>query len=211
MIKAVIFDLDDTLCPEIEYVKSGFKAISKEFKDEKLFDLLYSLFKSDRANVYQRAGFSDEEIKKCIEIYRNHKPELTLGKDARDVLLYLKTLGIKLGIITDGRPEGQRNKIEALGLSEYVDCIIVTDELGGVEFRKPNTKAFEIMKEKLSVEFREMIYVGDNPIKDFIAPKKLGMESCYFYTVDGLYTTEDCDIENKITDMKQLKTVIKGI
>ena len=211
MIKAVIFDLDDTLCPEIEYVKSGFKAISKEFKDEKLFDLLYSLFKSDRANVYQRAGFSNEEIKKCIEIYRNHKPELTLSKDARDVLLYLKSLGIKLGIITDGRPEGQRNKIEALGLSEYVDCIIVTDELGGVEFRKPNTKAFKIMKEKLSVEFREMIYVGDNPIKDFIAPKKLGMESCYFYTVDGLYTTEDCDIENKITDMKQLKTVIKGI
>ena len=63
MIKAVVFDLDDTLIPEIEYVKSGFCAIAKEFGDEKISDMLWTLFEEDRNNVYQRAGFLKEELK----------------------------------------------------------------------------------------------------------------------------------------------------
>lgn len=55
MIKAVIFDLDDTLCPEIEYVKSGFRKIAKAYDDSALYEKLYSLFLLDRNNVYQRA------------------------------------------------------------------------------------------------------------------------------------------------------------
>lgn len=167
MIKAYVFDLDDTLCPEIEYVKSGFRAIAKAFDDKKLYDKLYSLFKEDKANVYQRAGFDEEQCKKCIAIYRNHMPDISLAQDVVKTLETLKERGYKLGIITDGRPEGQRNKIKALGLDKIMDYIIVTDELGGIEYRKPNPKAFELMKDALKVEFNEMCYVGDNPKKDF--------------------------------------------
>ena len=93
----------------------------------------------------------------------------------------------KIGLITDGRPIGQRNKIKALNLEKYINEIIVTDELGGVEFRKPNTKAFELMQEKLKIPFEKMVYIGDNINKDFIAPEKLGMQTIYFRNENGLY------------------------
>ena len=167
MIKAIIFDLDDTIYPEIEYVKSGFKAIGKAFKDESLAEKLFTLFLENPVDVYQRAGFSESECQKCIEIYRKHIPDLVLREDYAKVFEKLRKDGIKLGIITDGRPEGQWNKIRALKLEDYMDEIIVTDELGGIEYRKPNPKAYQIMKEKLGVKYNEMMYIGDNPKKDF--------------------------------------------
>ena len=167
MIKAIVFDLDDTLYPEEEYVKSGFKAIADAFNDDDLYVELYSLFKEEKSNVYQRAGFSEEQCRKCIDIYRSHFPNISLDNETEKFLRKIKKRGYKLGIITDGRPEGQKNKIKALGLEKIMDYIIITDELGGVEFRKPNPKAFEVMKEVLEIDFNEMMYIGDNPAKDF--------------------------------------------
>ena len=94
----------------------------------------------------------------------------------------------KLGMITDGRPEGQWAKIEALGIRHYFAEIIVTDELGGPEFRKPNETAFRLMQQALNVPFRKMIYIGDNINKDLIAPQALGMQAIHFKNHDGLYT-----------------------
>ena len=120
-------------------------------------------------------------------IYRYQIPDIHLYAGVKELLRELKGQGFLLGIITDGRPEGQRAKIKALDLEGMVDHIIVTDELGGAEFRKPNPLAFETMKEKLDVEYSEMCYVGDNINKDFIAPQKLGMRSIWFKNPDGLY------------------------
>ena len=206
MIKAIIFDLDDTLYYEIDYVKSGFMAIAKDFGDESIAIKLMSLFEQDKKNVYQRYGFSKEDCDKCIKIYRSHKPEISLSNETKETISDLKARGYKLGIITDGRPEGQWNKIYALGLEKMVDQIIVTDELGGVEFRKPNPKAFELMQELLDVEFCEMMYVGDNPAKDFIAPKNLGMEYRYFYSDNGQYYDNDKKVYSdvKITKLSEI-------
>lgn len=211
MIKAVVFDLDDTLCPEIEYVKSGFRVIATEFSDASLSNKLYSLFKENNQNVYQRAGFSDEESKRCIEIYRSHKPDIKLKDNVIKMLSELRSNGFKLGIITDGRPETQNNKIEALGLSDFVDKVIVTDELGGESFRKPNPKAFEIMKETLNVEFDEMVYVGDNPSKDF-AIKSVYPIKTVRVMGEGLYSTlsyKDGIVPDYIIDdLSQLKNIL---
>lgn len=95
--------------------------------------------------------------------------------------------GYKIGIITDGRPEGQRAKIEALGLEKLVDQIIVTDELGGVEMRKPNPTSFCLMSELLGTEYKDMCYVGDNAQKDFIAPLQLNMRCLWVRNGEGLY------------------------
>ena len=85
------------------------------------------------------------------------------------MLLKLREEGIKVGIITDGRPEGQRNKLAVLGLPELVDDVIITDELGGVQFRKPNDISFRIMQNRWGIPFEQIVYVGDNISKDFIA------------------------------------------
>ena len=79
-------------------------------------------------------------------------------------------------------------KIKALDIAGYFQKIIVTDELGGPPYRKPNEAAFRLMQQALDVPFEKMVYIGDNTKKDFIAPQKLGMQTIYFKNRDGLYT-----------------------
>ena len=204
MIKAVIFDLDDTLYFEIEYVKSGFSAVAAAFNYESLFYKLWSLFEVSKKDVYQRAGMNRSDCEKSINVYRTHIPDISLSDSVFEVLDTLKKRGYVLGIITDGRPEGQHNKIKSLGLEKIVSHIIVTDELGGVEYRKPNPKAFEIMREKCGLEYSEMIYVGDNAHKDFKAPKLLGMKTCFFSSPLGLYPENNADTDFSISELSEL-------
>lgn len=82
---------------------------------------------------------------------------------------------MKLGIITDGRVEGQKNKILALHLDELMDEIIITDALGGEQFRKPCDIAFRILLTKWRIAPSEMLYIGDNLAKDFQACRQLGI------------------------------------
>jgi putative hydrolase of the HAD superfamily len=178
MIRAVIFDLDDTLISEKKYVESGYqhisKLLSKKFdKDQQeLFQELTCLFNQSSKNVFNRLldkygfDYTKNSIIELVEEYRNHLPTIEYFDDVFLCLEDLKKRGIKLGIITDGYANAQRQKLKAVKAEKYFDEIIVTDELGR-EFWKPHPIAFELMKEKLNVEFSEMLYIGDNPEKDF--------------------------------------------
>ncbi len=191
-LKVIIFDLDDTLFGEKEYVKSGYSAVSKILPQVKNAESkLWKAFEEKKSaidEVLQAEGiFSDKLKEECLITYRYHKPNINFYDGVVEMLESLRKQDYNLGVITDGRPEGQNAKIKALGLDKYVDHIIITDELGGIEYRKPNEKAFILMKERFGVEFSEMCYVGDNIIKDFIAPKKLGMKVIWFNNSDGIY------------------------
>ena len=191
-VQAVIFDLDDTLYPEKDYVRSGYAAVAKEFAQiPDMAERLWQVFEQGgRAidEVLEAFGLATKENKeRALHIYRFHTPQIELYEGAREMLIRLRQNGKRLGMITDGRPEGQRAKIAALRLEPLFDEIIVTDELGGIEFRKPNECAFRLMQERLGVPFESMIYVGDNLKKDGIAPEALGMRFCHHLAPDGLY------------------------
>lgn len=185
-IKGVIFDLDDTLYSEKEYVRSGYKAVSDYLGggyEEKLWN--YFVEGKPAIDELLKALGREEEKDNALSVYRSHKPDIHLYSGVAEMIEDLKTRDIKVGIISDGRPEGQRNKLEALGLN--VDDVIVTDELGGVQFRKPCDIAFRIMMTRWRLNPDEIVYVGDNPVKDFQAPHQLGMKSLWFKNADGLY------------------------
>lgn len=191
-LKTIIFDLDDTLYSEKEYVRSGYAAVAKVLPNvEDAEAKLWKAFEEKKFaidDVLKSENVYSEELKqKCLEVYRFHQPSIHLYDEAAEILTQLRKKGFSIGIVTDGRPEGQRAKIKALGLDALVDCIIITDELGGVEYRKPNEKAFVIMKDQLRVEYDEMCYVGDNINKDFIAPEKLGMKTFFINNIKGIY------------------------
>lgn len=219
-IKAVIFDLDDTLYPEADYVKSGFgeveNTIEKKFGLKNIKGKLFEYFLLDKTDVYGRflrnngVVFTDSDIKELAESYRAHKPELKLLPEVKDMLLTLRANGCKTGIITDGRPLQQNAKIDALGLRGLVDEVIVTDELGGPNFRKPNPLAFDLMCKNLCVDPEEMVYVGDNPKKDFAVKKYLPVytvyvRNCGLYKDAGFYDGITPDfIVNRITEILTL-------
>lgn len=201
--KAIIFDLDDTLYNERDYVKSGYQEVAKYLVQnvvnekccqQQIADELYKYFEEGKPafDTWLLKNGIDSCVKeKCIQIYREHMPNIQLATCHKTLLLKLRNEGKQIGIITDGRGQGQRNKIQALGLYELVDEVIITDELAGkadvTRFRKPNSLAFQIMQQRLNVEYSEMIYVGDNIHKDFQAPFMLGMMPIWFHNDVGLY------------------------
>lgn len=185
-IETVIFDLDDTLYSEKDYVRSGFRRISECLGNVSLENELWA--------VFERGGKPIDEVLKArgllekkelaLHAYRFQTPDISLYPGVQDMLARLRVTK-KVGIITDGRPEGQRAKIKALGLS--VDKLIITDEMGGIEYRKPNPAAYEKMQTVFHTEYHEMAYIGDNIAKDFVAPQRLGMRCIHFINPDGLY------------------------
>ena len=180
-IDVVIFDLDDTLYSEKEYVRSGYRQIATiipGITEEEL----WTAFQNNEPAIdviLERHGLLNRKAE-ALRAYRFHIPDIHLYEGVREMLRGLD----KFGIITDGRPEGQRAKLAVLGLN----CeTIITDELGGIEFRKPNETAFRIMQERMNVPYERMAYVGDNKGKDFVAPENLGMRCIYFKNPDSLY------------------------
>lgn len=191
-LKAVVFDLDDTLYSEEEYVKSGYHAIAQCIPEVKNAEAkLWQAFKSKKLaidDVLANEGIYSKELKQqCLEVYRFHQPDIHLYDGVLSMLIKLRQNGYLLGIITDGRPEGQRAKIKALNLKQFVDYIIVTDELGGIQFRKPCEMAFRIIRNHYGLPFEQIAYVGDNVTKDFQAPEQLGMRSIWVNNANGLY------------------------
>lgn len=203
MIKAVVFDLDDTLISEREYVLSGFNVVSKEISyrynldSSIVFKKMQELFNESSKEVFNRileffnVDYTKEEIIDLINIYRNHKPEIEFYDDVIPTLKELKDKGIKVGIITDGYKETQRRKLDVLKCNELFDEIIITDELGR-EFWKPHEKPYKMMAEKLGVELNEMAYIGDNVAKDFITANKIDICTIYIERKNGIYN----DINN---------------
>ncbi len=188
-VQGVIFDLDDTLYGEKDYVRSGFKAVS-DYLGGEYEGRLWKAFQDHKPAIDQllKELGRETEREKVLEVYRNHYPDVKLYDGVKETLAFLRKKGIKVGIITDGRPVGQRNKIKALGLE--VDDVIVTDELGGPQFRKPCDVAFRIMQTKWKMPASKILYVADNVAKDFQAPKQLGMQSLWFKNPDGLYYSD---------------------
>lgn len=184
---AVIFDLDDTLYPEKDYVRSGYKKVADMLHRPEFAAEMWAVFeRGGKAidEVLEKNGLSDYK-NEALNTYRLQNPDIRLYDGVAEMLERLKKSGKKLGIITDGRPEGQRAKLKALDVQ--VDVVIITDELGGIAFRKPNQKAFEIMQEKMDIPYEKMVYIGDNARKDFVAPQQLGMGCIWYRNPDGLY------------------------
>lgn len=198
-IKGVIFDLDDTLYSEKQYIKSGYTKIAKYLEDENAVNRMWECFEIGKAAIddYLLEIGKVEEKEECLKIYREQIPDISLYDGVVELIKNLRKRKIKVGIITDGRPISQRAKLKALGLIDMVDDIIITDELGGVQFRKPCDIAFRIMQMRWRLPYEQIIYVGDNPSKDFQACKQLGMRYKYYNNPDGLYSCEK--LSNKMT------------
>jgi len=187
VITTVIFDLDDTLYDEIDYCHSGFQAVSRMLaKLSQLsctadaFACLWKQFTAGNHTTTFNAAlddlglpYDDALIAQLIEVYRSHRPDLTLPAESRLVLDRLKQ-SHRLALLTDGYLPAQRLKVLALGIEPDFEAIVYTEELGRT-YWKPSPVGFETLIERLDVTAEQMVYVGDNETKDFIAPNALGM------------------------------------
>ncbi|MBN2455723.1 MAG: HAD family hydrolase [Sedimentisphaerales bacterium] len=189
MITTVIFDLDDTLYNELDYCKSGFNAVSEFLAElfpgssaENISVVIWEQFTNGNHQTTFNAaleklkiGYDQELIRQLVKIYRNHIPQITLPEDSRSVLDELSAC-YSLALLTDGFLPAQKYKVKALGISDYFKCIVYTEEFGR-EYWKPSPVGFEKILKDLRTTPQNAVYVADNPVKDFIAPNKLGFST----------------------------------
>jgi putative hydrolase of the HAD superfamily len=204
-MRCFIFDLDDTLYPEISYVRSGFRAVSmflsknyiKSQKDQEIYQLIWKEFIIDRKYVFNRflekVDLDKDIIKDLIYIYRNHDPEISPYEDV-SALKYYKKCGLILGIISDGFEHIQKKKIKKLGLEGMFDFDFFTWDHGD-EFRKPSPLSFLKIVNDLKISPEDFAYIADNPLKDFYGGNSIGMLTVRIIRPDGLY--QSIDISDK--------------
>lgn len=185
MIAGVVFDLDDTLYLERDYVRSGFGRVAAVAADRSgldpsvLFSFLWHGFEtSRRGRAFDElvAAFDLSEhcsVEELVSIYRTHEPDISLDPDVKSLLEDIRANGQRLGVITDGSSHSQHAKVAALDLERLVDLVVVTGDWGQ-EFWKPHERAYEYVRNEWDMDAAQLVYVGDNPLKDFVTPRRLG-------------------------------------
>jgi len=183
MPDALIFDLDDTLCPERPFVLARLDAVARRLRERygPVIDFraeLVRAYEADlRTNVFdtvlERAGLAPDPqvIRELVHLYRSTPAEVAPYPDTVPALEFWGAR-LPLGLITDGYGPTQRQKVEALGIGRYFRAIVYTHDLGP-EGVKPGEAPFRRVQEAIGFA-GPAVYVGDNPRLDVPAPKRLG-------------------------------------
>ena len=185
-MRGMILDLDDTLYPRAEFMRSGFEAVAQYVahswrveRDAVLFTLSVAHTTGLKGREFQ---FVCEEhrlplsvVPAMVEVFRAHQPSLVLDIEVRRALRTLRRDGWTLAVLTNGDPGVQRKKVTALGLEPFVDHVIYAEEHapGG----KPDPAVFELALNRLQVSASRCVAVGDDPVRDIGGAAAVGLRT----------------------------------
>ena len=205
-IRAIIFDMDDTLYLERDYVKSGFDAVGVAVACPEFGAFCWARFLDGvRGNTFNLAceAFPEvhAEIGALVEVYRTHVPRIALCEDALEFLCETR---LRTGLVSDGPIQSQRAKFHALGLLPWIECPIFTQETCAP---KPAPAAFQLMAYTLNTPYEKCLYIGDNPKKDFAGARELGMKTVRIRRPDSLHFAVDSgdDVDWDIQSLGELR------
>ena len=205
----IVFDLDDTLYDEIDFVKSGFKEISHYLESEKYYHFMLEVFKKEGSgqvfNKLIEKYNLDISLDKLIEIYRFHKPDIFLSDETIELLKFGKNFSTAL--ISDGHYIMQKNKFESLGLEQYIEYPVFTDFY---HTKKPQLKPYKMIENRYDQE-NKFIYISDNPKKDFIAVKELGWIGVRYKNPVGIYKDLKNDTDFEVTAKKDILPILRNL
>jgi putative hydrolase of the HAD superfamily len=191
MIKGVLFDLDDTLYDSSSFADRARKEAIKMMIDsglnateEEAYNILQRII-SQKGSNYSRhfddlvkaimGHYEPKIITMGIITYHNVKFALLRPyPDTIKTLIELKKMGLKLGVITDGITIKQWEKLIRLGIVDFFDTVITSEEFG---LGKPNVEFFEYGLKKMKLNAVETAYIGDRIDKDVVPAKKVGMHT----------------------------------
>ncbi len=220
-----IFDLDDTLYKEIDFVRSAFSHIDRllvadyGYKEGLARQILNNAY-DNGINPFNELNAALEKacikipdaIKWMVDEYRFHIPQIKLTADAAEMLPRLRYESFDMYIITDGRSITQRNKIRALGLNRFVpnENIFISEEIG---YDKTNPAAFNEIYSRyfymspLNLQDIMFVFVGDNPAKDFVVGNTMGYPTFMLMDDGRNIHKQNVKVPKEYKPMHKVKTI----
>ncbi|MEN3045633.1 MAG: TIGR02253 family HAD-type hydrolase [Candidatus Hydrothermales bacterium] len=224
MIKACIFDLDNTLLDFMRMkresvemaveamIDAGLK-IKKDHAIEKIFKLYRETHIEDQ-RIFDRfleieLGYVDYKILAAgIVAYRRAKTaNMILYPHIKYVLTELLRMGLKLGVISDAPRLQAWTRLAEVGLHTIFDAVITWDDTG---VRKPNPEPFLAILKKLDVEPHNALMVGDWAERDIYGAKEVGMITV-FARYGDTFGTKNSGADFEIDDPLELIEIVKKL
>jgi len=197
-LRAVASHLEEILHTEQIKIYHELLEILQEFGRGEIFDLFLK-----RKNFY-----SKRRVRECISIYRYHKPIIKIYKESKIFLDRYKNY--PLYIVTDGNKKVQAHKIKNLNLDPYFKKILITHRYG-IKKSKPSLYCFNLIKKIENCNWEKIVYIGDNPAKDFVSLKRVNAKTVRLlkgnYAKD--YVKDEFEADERINSLNELPKILK--
>jgi HAD superfamily hydrolase (TIGR02253 family) len=223
-IKAVIFDLDNTL---VNFTQVKHQAV--EAAVDAMIDAGLKAGKEETVKrvfkIYEREGIEDQQIfdKMLVEDfghidyrilaagitgYRRAKAgSMALYPHVRITLTQLLKMGIKLAIVSDAPRLLAWLRLVSMGLDPFFDVVVAFEDTGK---RKPDPAPFQLALSRLGVESKDALMIGDWAVRDMVGAKAVGMVTVFARYGDD-FNTQVSGADHDITDVIQLLDIVKKI
>lgn len=200
MYKAIVFDFGNTLARSASLIDALVAVVESEKAPIVGADIeneICALYKPDQRiqpdwtaiweRCFKQSGLSFNE-----EIGRKHLEEFCrlneTFSDVRELLSELKQMGFKLGLLSNatGPHDIFQKDLDTRDLTKYFDSVVWSCAIG---YRKPSSKAFEVILANLGVEPQDALMVGDSEIADICGAIKVGMDAALVSREGNLQTS----------------------
>ena len=128
-------------------------------------------------NALAEFGIDDESLPQMMsEAFQRHRRRLhVVYPDVEPILEGLKG-NYKLGLLTNGASDLQREKLDGSKLQPYFDLVLISGDIG---IRKPNPQIFTTVLDRLGVSGDAALMVGNSVESDIVGAKKVGMRTVW--------------------------------
>lgn len=187
MTPGLILDMDETLYPERQFIRSGFNAVASEVharygvpERDARATLMMALRRGSRSRALQllclEYDLPPAIVPDLVDVIRSHEPALRLPAASVDLLVRARAQGWRVGVLTNGTPDVQARKALALGLDAHVDTIVYAAEWGSGR-GKPERDAFDVVRDRLGTAPADSVVVGDDPWCDIFGGRNAGLHT----------------------------------
>jgi putative hydrolase of the HAD superfamily len=152
------------------------------------------------------AGYSEDDLQQIIQLHWGpYVQDARARNGAKDLLNHLKSRGFKLGIVANIWSGGMNPALEKLGLDSFFGATIASVDVG---YQKPDPEIFQLALERLRLNAKETIMVGDNPSSDIQGAHNLGIYTVRLMRGPNRTEPDAVEADFKIKNLSKLAEIV---